>query len=171
MTKVWKFYQYNNHPIVYGWNNLWANNIYQGKTYQGKSMNPAALGMSTADARRDVVPRSGRPKEVGRGRGTSHGAKNDAVQQRCHGEGTSCPRLGLCGMCVESVMFGWWRICMIWWVVKSVPNTIQISPAGDPNSKIQTGTKRKIWKQLLFSTHRPSLPWTPSSHDRDTITK
>ena len=47
----------------------------------------------------------------------------------------------------------------------------RISPAGDPNSKIQTGTKRKIWKQLLFSTHRPSLPWTPSSHNRDTITK
>ena len=47
----------------------------------------------------------------------------------------------------------------------------EISPAGDPNSKIQTGTKRKIWKQLLFSTHRPSLPWTPSSHNRDTITK
>ena len=34
------------------------------------------------------------------------------------------------------------------------PPAEEIRTAGDPNSKIQTGTKRKIWKQLLFSTHR-----------------
>ena len=44
---------------------------------------------------------------------------------------------------------------------------MKISPAGDPNSE----TKSKIRKQLLFSPHRPSLPWTPSTHNRDTITR